>query len=420
VKPSLLFLSQHLPFPPNSGGKTRTYNVLKQLQKGFEVTLLPFTRRNHQDNTSAITAAKDGLARELTRVGEPQPIRGEWSIGRKVRDHLLSTVSGKPYTYYTYEDDKYRQQLEWALEKETPALVHLDCIDLARFIPLLPNVPITCTHHDIESGLLARKAESARPRMLRPYIRHQARLVRRQEEDLTPRVDLNLMMSPLDADRLRQIAPSARTAVVPNGVDTGFFDPSATSGGEVEGRVVFIGPTYVFANRDAVGFLLETIWPQVRRSYPDATLRLLGRNPPEQQARYESMEGMVGAGYVDDMRPHLRQAACSVVPIRIGGGTRIKILESWAMGIPVVSTTLGCEGLEAVDGKNILIRDEPKAFAEAVAGVLADETLRRRLGREGRRTVEGFYSWDRIGERLRNTYMNLIQPGHTAEIADAV
>jgi len=333
---------------------------------------------------------------------------------RNFRDHLLSFISGRPYTFFQYQDSGYLTQLKSYLADETPDIVHIDAIDLAGYTPHLPEVPVTCTHHDIESELLRRKAEHAGSHVLRPYIRHQATLVRRVEELSSPRFALNLTMSMLDADRLQQIASEAQTMVVPNGVDINELSPEVAS--EVAGRVVFIGPTYILANRDAVDFFLTDIWPHVRDGYPDATLRLLGRNAPANQARYSQVAGVAGAGYVADVRPHLAQASCSVVPVRVGGGTRIKILESWAMGLPVVSTSLGCEGLAAVDGQNILIRDEPESFARAVVEILSNSDLRRRLRQEGRQTVENHYSWDRIGQRLRSTYMELIGSNEKSDL----
>jgi polysaccharide biosynthesis protein PslH len=417
VRPKLLFLSHNLPYPPHSGGQNRTYHVARQLEKAFDVTLLPFSRKNHHRNIAELAAARDRLSHELTRVGEPRPIRSERSGIRNLRDHLLSVATGRPYTSFQYRDGVYLEQLESYLSQEQPDLIHLDAIDLAGYIPYLPQVPITCTHHDIESELLHRKAEHVRPRALRFYVRHQSALVRRLEEYACPRFALNLTMSHLDANRLRQIAPDATTAVIPNGVDTRALRPEVAKA--VGGRVVFIGPTYILANRDAVDLLLTDIWNRIRAGFPDATLRLLGRNPPRDQARYDQVDGIVGAGYVPDVRPHLAEASCSVVPVRVGGGTRIKILESWAMGLPVVSTSLGCEGLEAVDGRNILIRDDPESFARAVTEVLSDPSLRRRLRENGRRTAEDLYSWDSIGERLRSAYSELMRSAENSRLQKA-
>jgi polysaccharide biosynthesis protein PslH len=408
ARPNLLFLAQSLPFPPHSGVQSRTFHLLRQLQREFEVTLLPFARRQHHGDKEARVAAAAALAQLVSRVGEPVPIPAEYSRLRRLRDHALSLASGRPYTFYEYEAGAYPRQLDALLSSVAFDLVHLDSLDLVRFADRLPTVPVTCTHPDIESELLERKASQVRFPLLRHYIRYQSRLVRRVERTACPRFTLNLMMSERDAAVLQELAPGARTLVVPNGVDTQHFAPPPAEA-VVRGRIVFLGPTYIFANRDAVEFFLGAVWPRVRERCPDATFELVGRNSAAEAARYRQLGAVLPAGYVPDVRPHLQRAACTVVPIRIGGGTRLKILEAWATGVPVVSTRVGCEGLEASDGHNLLIRDDPREFAEAVTQILLDEALRRRLAEAGRRTVEQHYSWERIAGVLRTAYRGLVE-----------
>ncbi|MBT8489142.1 MAG: glycosyltransferase [Gemmatimonadetes bacterium] len=244
--------------------------------------------------------------------------------------------------------------------------------------------------------------------VLSAYVRHQAGLVRRVEAEYCPRFDLNLTMSELDSKRILDVAPSARVREAPNAVDLETF-PLPDPESERSNSVTFVGPTYLFANGDAVEHLLSDIWPRVRRLNPDATLTLIGRNAPGEQGSFAAVPGVEPLGRVEDVRPHLGTTGCSVIPIRVGGGTRIKILESWALGRAVVTTTLGCEGLDVTDGVNALVRDDPKQFAAAVAGVLDDADLRGRLGREGRATVEAKYSWTQVGASVRQRYSDLIE-----------
>ena len=155
--------------------------------------------------------------------------------------------------------------------------------------------------------------------------------------------------------------------------------------------------------------LLEAIWPRVRQVLPHATLDLIGGGPPALLARYSSIPGVKALGRVADLRPHVGAACCSVVPIRVGGGTRIKIVESWSMGRAVVSTSLGCEGLDGTDDVHLLIRDDPNRFAEAIIQLLQDEPLRHRLSVEAKRLVEARYSWNSIGRYLTQRYTSLIE-----------
>jgi len=403
----ILFLSQCLPFPPHSGVMNRTYHVLQQLQRQFDVTLVPFSRRGHQADATSRSAATNTLREEVANVETPVIIESDWSRLRKVSDHLKSVVSREPYTYYEYGNPDFRRGLDNALKRSPPHLVHLDSLDLYRWLPSLPSVPTAITHHSIESELLRLPADHLRIPGLGAYVRHQADLVEKIERRLSPRFDLNVLTSERDEGRLRALAPEARTMVVPNGVDTEFFSPSSPDL-EVPGRVVFLGPTYMFPNRDAVEFFLDSIWPSVRESCPEATFHTVGKNSANEKARFESRPGTSAVGYVSDIRPAFAAAECSVVPLRVGGGTRLKILDAWSMGKAIVSTSIGCEGLETRDGVNILIRDEPREFAAAVIDVLRNGELRARLGRGGRHTVETHYAWGVVGARLNAAYHELI------------
>jgi glycosyltransferase involved in cell wall biosynthesis len=223
-----------------------------------------------------------------------------------------------------------------------------------------------------------------------------------------------------DRDRtlLAQVAPGSRIEVVPNGVDTDDYQP----GYRVASRrdepalaaaptVAYVGGTAPFPNLDALEFFSEQILPHIRAAVPGASARWIGRASASQQQQYREQYGIELTGYVDDAKPLMQDAACHVVPLRMGGGTRLKILNAWALGKAVVSTSIGCEGLAAVDGENILIRDDPGAFAAATVTVLRDGELRRRLGEGGRATAEHRYSWDAIAPQMIRAYSALVTEG---------
>ncbi len=406
ARPRVLMLTQSLPYPPHSGVANRTLNVLRQLRLEYDVDLVPFSRLNHQPDRAAREAARRALQQVVASVAEPTPIPNEQSLVRKIWDHVRALVSGQAYTYYEYQSRAFGERLAAVLRARRPDLIHFDSHDLYRWLPALPPAPIACTHHNLESELLRLYTIGLKPAVLQRYVRLQADRVEEVERRLCPQFALNVMVSDVDARRLRAIAPGATTVVVPNGTDTDYFQPSSAP--PVAGRVVFVGPTYSHPNRDAVEFLLQDIWPWIRAREARATLQLIGRNADADRARYSATPGVSPLGYVSDIRPMLAAARCCVVPIRIGGGTRLKILDAWAMGKAVVSTSIGCEGLDAVDGENILVRDTPDAFAGAVVEVLRDGTLRSRLERNARRTAIETYSWSVVGLRLRAAYNGLL------------
>ncbi len=406
TRPRVLMLTQSLPYPPHSGVANRTLNVVRQLQLDYDVDLVPFCRLNHQPDSAARDAAWRALQTVASSVAEPTPIPNEHSTVRKIWDHLRAVVRGRAYTYYEYESRAFADRLHAALRRHRPDLVHFDSHDLYRWLPDLPPAPIACTHHNLESELLRLYTIGLRPAPLRWYVRWQAERIEDLERRLCPQFALNVMVSEVDAQRLRTIAPGATTVVVPNGTDTDYFQP--TRAASVPGRVVFVGPTYSHPNRDAVEFLLQDIWPRIRNVDASATLHLIGRGAQADQARYAAEPGVMPLGHVRDIRPVVADADCCVVPIRIGGGTRLKILDAWAMGKAVVSTSIGCEGLQAIDGENILVRDTPEGLAGAVVDVLRDATLRARLERNARRTAVESYSWSVVGQGLRAAYDRLL------------
>lgn len=406
--PRILFLSQTLPYPPESGGTQRSFHVLKELQKGFDVSLVAFSRKKHQPTQARRKVAEKGLSAYVDKVFPSIPLPAEHSRVRRLWDHGRSLMTGRAYSVFQYRDREFTRRVDEATAQDPPDLVHLDTIDLFMWSDRFRRVPVACTHHDVESHLLRRRAETARSAVVSAYIRHQASLVQRVEAEYCPRFDLNLTMSTLDSQRILSVAPDAPVREAPNAVDLDSF-PLPALDSERTNSVTFVGPTYLFANGDAVRHLLRDIWPRVRSLKPDATLTLIGRNAPGEQDSFAAVPGVEPLGRVESVRPHLGATACSVIPIRVGGGTRIKILESWALGRAVVTTTLGCEGLDVKDGVNALVRDDPEEFAAAVAQVLDDADLRNRLGREGRATVEARYTWTQVGASIREHYSNLIE-----------
>ena len=402
-RPRLLFLCQTLPYPPDGGVWIRTYHVLRLLADAFDITALCFERAatsgTHGEHARAAT--RDGLGR-LAAV-EVFPIPQRHSRIRFSWDHLRSAAFRRVYTAFVYDSRAFHRRLTELLASTRFDLVHVDSLDLARYLPACRGVPVVCVHHDIESALLRRRATIERSGWRSAYFRYQARRMEEVERRWCARVALNVTVSERDRDRVMRLAPASRIAVVPNGVDTGEFHPDGTEGT----GVAYVGGTNPFPNLDALDFFAAEVLPHLRAARREVPVRWIGRASPEQRRHYGARYGIELTGYVADVRPMLREAACHVAPLRVGGGTRLKILNSWAMGKAVVSTSIGCEGLATADGDNILIRDNPKDFARAVLTVLEDDDLRRRLGERGRATVERLYCWNVVGRQMVDSYLTV-------------
>jgi len=408
-KPELLFLCQNLPFPPDGGALIRSFHTLRLLSAEYEVTALCFFRRASRSGDDAVRLGREGL-QEFAREVEVFPIPQESSRLRLLLDHMRSILGGRAYTRWAYESDEFRSRVEHLASTRDFAIIHLDSLDLVGYLPALKGHQVVVAHHNVESSLLARRADSE-DAFRRRYLRFQARLTVREERTWCPRVALNVTVSDEDRATLANLAPQSRIVVAPNGVDTAAFLPSTEAPQE---EIVFVGGHTWFPNRDGMEFFANSILPLLRRTHPQVRITWVGR---ARQPIVDAMaaKGIEMTGYVDDIRPFVARAKCFIVPLRVGGGTRLKILDAWALGKALVSTSAGSEGLVQEHGENLLIADTPEEFAAAVRRVLDNESLRRRLEVGGRRTVERYYDWSAIGATMLEEYRRLTRSGASLE-----
>jgi glycosyltransferase involved in cell wall biosynthesis len=381
---------------------------LRLLSERYEVTALVFYRRATARDLASSNAALREFAASVDAFAIPQ----EYSTIRLIRDHLESTIRQRVYTVSSYRSKRFSVRLSELLNRDRYELVHIDSLDLSAYLPMVQGIATVCTHHNVESELLRRRAGLEQSHLRRVYLNMQAELMRREEQRWCEELALNVVVSSDDRDALLRIAPRARVSVVPNGVDVNSFQPGPDS----PRGIVFVGGMTWFPNRDALEHFARDILPNLRRLGCQDQVTWVGRALPGAEARYLS-QGINLTGYVDDIRPIVKDSACYVVPLRVGGGTRLKILDAWAMGKAVVSTSIGCEGLDARDGWNIIVRDDPESFAAAVHQVISDTALRVKLGRNARLMAETTYSWRVIGDGMYADYEAIrvgARPGHVA------
>jgi glycosyltransferase involved in cell wall biosynthesis len=375
---------------------------MRQLAVDFDVTALCFDRRDPALEALPLQGRIDALA-PFAKC-QAFPIPELHSRARLVWDHLRSVTDGQPYVYHVHESAPFEAALRKELASTAFDIVHIDSLDLLRFVPLVQHLPIACTHHNAESTLLLRRA--VREKGLRAwYIRHQAGLLARAESQVLGRFDVNVTVSDVDSGVLRELAPEARFAVIPNGVDADFFRPAANG---TRAGCVFVGGTTWFPNRDGLEWFAADVLPRMRAAGMSDEVKWVGRVTDAERSEFAA-DGMDFTGYVDDIRPYVLSAACFIAPLRVGGGTRLKILDAWAMGAPVVATRAASEGLDAVHGENIMIADDADDFVRATATVLKDRALAARIGAGGRAAVEKTYSWDVVGARMRGLYHDVLE-----------
>ena len=389
----ILFLSPTVPFPLTDGGRIRVFNLLKQIATRSDVTLLALETQ---------PADADGVA-ELQQLGiqvhlvPNAPTLPRVSFGTLVTAFLKQ----QPITIVRYALPAYRQKFRELVATEGFDLVHYEMFHTAQF-RMDTDLPGVLSQQNVDSEIWRRLcSETTNPFYKFAYWTQQLAF-QRYERVISPKFDAVTCTSDIDAAVFQRHCSEDTIEIIPNGVDITHYQPDFTS--EAPAHLIYIGSMDWYPNEDAVAFFADEALPQIQEKVPDVQFSIVGGNPSARVKRLAEREGIVVTGRVPEIKPYFAEATVFVVPLRIGSGTRLKILEALAMGKAIVSTSVGAEGLDLKDGEEIFIADEPIAFADTVIRLLTDPTLRRRIGKNGRARVEQDYDWRSIGEKLHNLY----------------
>ena len=403
----ILFLSPTMPFPLTDGGRIRVFNLLKQIAKKSEVTLLALETQE----TDA-----DGVA-DLQQLGiQVHLVPNAPTLPRLSLSTLVKAFRKRqPITVARYDVPTYRQKFRELIANESFDLVHYEMFHVAQFYTET-HLPRVLSQQNVDSAIWRRLcSETANPFYKFVYWTQQLAF-QRYERVLSPKFDVVTCTSDIDAAVFQEHCAEDAIQIIPNGVDITHYHPDFTT--EAPAHLIYIGSMDWYPNEDAVGFFADEVLPRIQEKVPDVAFSIVGGNPSPQVQKLAAREGVVVTGRVPEIKPYFAEATVFVVPLRIGSGTRLKILEALAMGKAIVSTTVGAEGLDLKDGKEIFIADEPTAFANAVIRLLTDSELRRRIGENGRARVERDYDWRSIGEKLHEVYANIVHsdnPNHLTQ-----
>lgn len=402
----ILFVSHFIPFPPTGGASQRNYNILKKLSElGHEIVLVTLTQRARHHDRRAERRAVEGLT-AICRAIHVFQIPTDTSRAMWYALLLGNMFSRTPYSAWRFLSVPMARELGRQLSASFD-IAHYDTIALLPYRLRFPGSPAVLNHHNVESSLLLRRSANARRVWERWYLRHQWRKLRNYERASGEAFRNQIVVSEFDKRELLELCPSANIDVVPNGTDIAYFRKRVAP--RSSQALVFAGSMGWYPNADAMIHFAKDIWPTIRRRAPGATMNLVGSHPPAELVRIIRGDSRFRVlGFVDDVRPIIGDAAVYVVPIRVGGGTRLKIVDAMAQGKAVVSTTVGAEGLLVQNGRDIVLADEPESFAERVLELLSDVSAREALGEHARETVERVYSWDSIVPVLQNTYERVV------------
>jgi polysaccharide biosynthesis protein PslH len=399
----MLWVSHVIPYPPKSGVHLRSYHLLRGLAASHEIDLLAFIQEPWLDVFyRSRSEGLDECHRELSKLCRSVrflPIDSLHRFGGKPRTAVEGLICPTSYTIRWLQSAKAHAAFAEAAQRDPYSLVHFDTIGLAPFRAHFPGVPATLGHHNIESHLLIRRAESERNFARRLYFSVEGARVRDYEARVAGNFDLNIACSELDCARLRAVAPAARVVAVPNGVDTEYFRPTHRE--STVRSLIFVGSLNWYPNVDAVHFLLREVWPIAKARHPDLRLDIVGSAPPKSVLDLAAGRKDVHVhGFVDDVRPLMDGATIYVCPIRDGGGTKLKLLDAFAMEKCVIAHPVACEGIDVTPGINVQLADSAESFANSIDRLLSDPAARLAMGRAARSLVVNAYAFSEIGRQL--------------------
>ena len=390
----VLLLTQVLPYPPDSGPKVKTWNVLKYLAERHEVTLVSFVRGDQSDEARHLAQYCQAVH---TVPMERGAIRDAWHMGR-------SFLTGQPFLMIRDDRKAMRSLIDRLSAEQHFDVIHADQLNMAQFAERVPGAFKVLDTHNALWLLYKRLWETMSPGLRKWLLGRDWRLLKAYEGRLVREFDAVLAVSHEDELALQEAAGQpVDITVIPIAIDT---DEVAVVARDVEPRhILHIGTMYWPPNIDGVLWFAHEVYPLIRQQCPDVCFDIVGARPPREIAALNGdRTGINVTGYVADPTFYLQRAALMVVPLRAGGGMRVKILNALAQGLPVVSTTLGAEGIGVADGENILIADTPADFAAAVLRLLDDAEFATGLTVGGRRLVEEKYHYRRACRSLGDIY----------------
>lgn len=385
----ILIIDEEFPFPPNSGKRQRSFSLTSELAKRHQVTYLAYGLSSDASaeglrNAGITTLAVDPLNREKS---------GALFYGR-LASNLFTQY---PFIVSNHYSTRFQETLDNLLKRESFDVIVCEWTPYALFVKDHTDHKRVIVAHNVESDIWRRYYAEETNRAKRWYIGIQWHKVEAFEKECFHWVQGATAVSPEDARALSAYELPYNVGVVENGVDTEYFAPSNTP--VKPNHLVFTGSMDWRPNQDAVTYFCESIWPLLRKEQPDLEISLVGRKPPEFVTALGKIQGVTVTGTVDDVRPYIAQAAVYVVPLRIGGGSRLKILEAASMKKTIVSTSIGAEGLEVTDGDNIVLADTPEGFAESVLKMLGNPEKREKIGASAKELVESRYRWQALGQK---------------------
>lgn len=391
---NILVLTPYIPYPPNFGGSVRIFHLIRQLHRlGHAVHLLSFREEAGAGDPKGL----EPFCKTIRLIAR--------DTGHKRLRQFASLLSSRSFQWRFHYTSAMQVALEQLVRAQKIDLILVEFSQMAGY-RFPAGVPVVLDEHNVEFDLLDRMAARESGAVRKLFNGIEARKFRREEISACRAAALTLVTSERDGEVLRQHTPGLRTATITNGVDCDQF--ARPAGPRHPDTAVFVGATHYFPNEEGVLYFLREVFPLIKERHPQFRFTVVGGKPPMSIVQLQS-DAVQVTGYVNDVRPFMWESSVFVVPLRMGGGTRFKIVEAFAAGIPVVSTRLGAEGIPVEDGRELLLADTPAALAAAVVRVLENPGLAESLSRAGHDFVRRHFDWSVIGDKLNAELSGVIK-----------
>jgi sugar transferase (PEP-CTERM/EpsH1 system associated) len=395
----ILMLTITLPYPPEWGAGIQNFQHLKHLASHHRVTLLAYGDPNESEKIAALQQ----LGATVLTVSPP-----DWRHRSKKRLAQLRSMAGAwSYQRQSNYSREMQDAINWLLCRGCFDLALVEASQMSLF-DFGSTTPLVLDAHNIEHELLYRTYRVERSPLRKLYAWREWSKFRSEEIEAWKRFDGCVLQSERERQIVQQQVPSLKTVAIPNGVDLSFFDSSGAP--TDSSSIVFTGTLAYRPNQEAVTYFVRNVLPRILANRPDVVFTIVGGGASPELLRLAS-RNVSFTGRVPDIRPYLRRAAVVVVPLRIGSGVRLKVIEALAMGKPVVSTSLGCEGLQVRPDQHLLIANDPSSFAAATLRLLEDHQLAERLGGNGRALAEREHSWPIQLDRFNRFLVDIASAG---------
>lgn len=394
---NVLFVMPYPPFPPIFGGALREYHILNSIIKRHDVTILTY---GNKDTSRELRNHFNSKVKDIHVLPYP------WTRTFRRVGQLYAQCTSRSYFQLHMHSGKLKRKINELLSNKSFDVIHFEFSAMSDY-DTSQGILSVMDAHNVEYENFQRMSAKYDSNIRKRFYDREYKKVRNEELMNISRQDALMVTSSRDKDIFDKDVPNVPKFVLPNGVDTSFFVPSAQP--PEQHSIVFSGMMGYVPNDDAMNYFLDKIFPLIQKKVPDIKIYIVG-NRPSKRLRRRASDNVIVTGFVEDVRPYIWRANVYVVPLRMGSGTRLKVVEALSMKKPVVSTRIGCEGIDVKDGESIMIRDDPSEFADTVVQLLHDRVTCDTLAENGYEIVHRKYDWAVIGDKVCRVYESLNRP----------